>query len=58
MTLSPREQELLDGVADGLAEQDPPLVAEFARSQPRGPGSAPDARRTSDRDAAPEPRPS
>jgi hypothetical protein len=35
MTLSRREQEILDEIADGLTEQDPALVAEFARSRPR-----------------------
>ena len=36
MTLSHREQEILDEIADGLAEQDPALIAEFGQSRPRG----------------------
>jgi hypothetical protein len=35
MTLSHREQEILDEIADGLAEQDPALVAELSRPRPR-----------------------
>jgi hypothetical protein len=34
MTLSHREQEILDEIAKGLAEQDPALVAGLARSRP------------------------
>jgi len=34
MTLSHREQEILDEIARGLAEQDPALVAGSARSRP------------------------
>jgi hypothetical protein len=32
--LSHREQEILDEIAKGLAEQDPALVAGLARSRP------------------------
>ena len=35
MTLSRREEEILDEIADRLAEQYPVLIAEFARSRPR-----------------------
>ena len=35
MTLSHREQEILDEIADGLAAQDPALIAEFGQSRPR-----------------------
>jgi hypothetical protein len=35
MTLSHREQEILDEIADGLAAQDPALGAEFSRPRPR-----------------------
>jgi hypothetical protein len=35
LTLSRREREILDEIADGLTEQDPALVAEFARPRPR-----------------------
>lgn len=41
MTLSHREQEILDEIAHGLTEQDPALVAELARSRPHVRSSLP-----------------
>lgn len=51
MTLSRRDEEILDEIAGRLAEQDPTLIAEFAR-----PWAARGARRASGQNAAPEPR--